>query len=132
MLYESHILSQDYFYSLHGTNLAWILEGYSIERAEEIWGLVIENQIIPHLRPEIISGIEVHRSQARRVILISGSFAPLLDELTLRLELEGAIASSLAVKNGHYTGKILPLLNIGWRKIARKNNFWEARGKGST
>ena len=80
---------------------------------------MIENQIIPHLRPEIISGIEVHRSLSRRVILISGSFAPLLDGLTLRLEFEGAITTPLAVKNGHYTGKILPPLNIGWGKIAR-------------
>ena len=101
LLYESHIISQDFFYRLHGTNLAWLLRGVSIERAEKIWEWVINYQIIPHLRPEMLTAIGDHQSQEHRVILISGSFTPLLDELTFTLGVEGAIATPLAVKNGH-------------------------------
>ena len=60
LLYESKLLSQDFFYRLHGTNLAWLLGWVSIENAEEIWGWVIENQIKPHLRPEMLAVIENH------------------------------------------------------------------------
>ena len=129
LLYESHIISQDFFYRLHGTNLAWLLRGVSIERAEKIWKWVIENQIIPHLRPEMLTAIEDHQSQAHRVILISGSFTPLLDELTFTLGVEGAIATPLAVKNGHYTGKIVPPLNIGRGKVERLKHFLDGSGK---
>ena len=129
LLYESRLLSQDFFYRLHGTNLAWLIRGVSIERSQEIWDWVIENQIIPHLRPEMLTAIKDHQSQAHRVILNSGSFAPLLDELTLRLEVEGAIATPLAVKDGYYTGKIVPPLNIGQGKVERLKQFLDASGK---
>jgi HAD superfamily hydrolase (TIGR01490 family) len=130
LLYESHLISQDFFYRLHGTNLAWLIRGVSIERSEEIWDWVIENQIIPHLRPEMLAAIEDHQNQTHRVILISGSFAPLLNELTLRLGFEGAIATPLVVKDGHYTGNILPPLNIGQGKVKRLKQFLNGAGKG--
>jgi len=129
LLYETRLLSQDFFYRLHGTNLAWLIRGVSIERSQEIWDWVIENQIIPHLRPEMLTVIKNHQSQAHRVILNSGSFAPLLDELTLRLEVEGAIATPLAVKDGYYTGKIVPPLNIGQGKVERLKQFLDGSGK---
>jgi HAD superfamily hydrolase (TIGR01490 family) len=129
LLYESHLISQDFFYRLHGTNLAWLIRGVSIERSEEIWDWVIENQIIPHLRPEMLAAIEDHQSHEHRVILISGSFAPLLDELTLRLDFERAIATPLVIKDGHYTGKIVPPLNIGQGKVERLMQFLDGSGK---
>jgi HAD superfamily hydrolase (TIGR01490 family) len=129
LLYESHFLTQNFFYRLHGTNLAWLVRGVSVKCAEEIWDWVIENQIIPHLRPEMLAAIEEHKCQAHRVILISGSFTPLLDQLTLNLGVEGAIATPLAVKNGHYTGKILPPLNIGQGKVERLKQYLDGAGK---
>lgn len=129
LLYETHLLSQDFFYRQHGTNLAWLLRGVSIQRSEEIWDWVIENQIIPHLRPEMLAAIEDHQNQSHRVILNSGSFAPLLDELTLRLGFERAIATPLVIKDGQYTGKIVPPLNIGQGKVERLIQFLDGSGK---
>jgi putative phosphoserine phosphatase/1-acylglycerol-3-phosphate O-acyltransferase len=129
LMYESHLISQDFFYRLHGTNLAWFVRGVSIERAEKIWEWVIKNQIIPHLRPEMLAASGEHKSQAHRVILISGSYSPLLDQLTLNLGVEGAIATPLAVKNGYYTGKILPPLNIGQGKVERLKQYLDGAVK---
>ena len=87
------------------------------------FGCCMHPEIIPHLRPEILAAIEDHQNQAHRVILISGSFAPLLDQLTLNLDVEAAIATPLAIEHGHYTRKIVPPLNIGQVKVNRVKHF---------
>ncbi len=59
----------------------------------------------------------------------SGSFTPILDKVVAYLGIEGAIATPLAVKNGRYTGKIVPPLNIGNGKVERLNQFLAGPGK---
>ena len=88
-----------------------------------MWEWVIENEITPHLRPEMLAIIEEHKGKGHRIILISGSFAPLLDKLVIRLGVETAIATPLEAKDGRYTGRIVPPLNIGKGKVERLRDF---------
>ncbi|UCH60349.1 MAG: HAD-IB family hydrolase [Anaerolineales bacterium] len=123
------LIPGDLFYRINATNLAWLIGGVQIERAERIWDWIIDYEILPNLRPEMKIVIENHQTQAHRVIMISGSFTPLLNKLTVRLGLECAIATPLVVKDGHYTGKIIPPLNIGQGKVERLLCFLNGRGK---
>jgi HAD superfamily hydrolase (TIGR01490 family) len=123
------IFPQDFFYKMHATNLAWLVRGVSIERGDNIWDWIIQNEIIPHLRPEMVEAIKNHRSKGHRIILISGSFTPLLDKLVGRLNIDGAIATPLESKNGIYTGKIIPPINIGHGKVGRLKHFLSETGK---
>ncbi|HEY5672055.1 MAG TPA: HAD-IB family hydrolase [Anaerolineales bacterium] len=127
-LAKAGLVPKDLFYRINATNLAWLVGGVSIERAERIWDWIIDHEILPNLRPEMQAVIEDHRNQVHRVILISGSFTPLLDKLAIRLGLECAIATPLVVKDGHYTGKIVPPLNIGQGKVERLQRFLNDRG----
>ena len=129
-LYEAHLVPRKLFYRLHAANLAWLVRGVSLDRAEEIWEWVLDNQTIPHLRPEMVVTIEDHNSQGHRVILISGSYAPLLDKLAVRLGVERAIATPLEVKKGRHTGRIVPPLNAGRGKVERLERFLEGPGQG--
>ena len=129
LLYEARLLSRAFFYRMHATNLAWLVSGVSVERADAIWEWMLENEIVPHLRPEMQAAIEDHQSQGHRVILISGSFTPILDTLATRLGFERAIATPLAVKDGRYTGRIIPPLNIGRGKVERLRQFLDGAGR---
>jgi HAD superfamily hydrolase (TIGR01490 family) len=110
--------------------LSWLVKDVSVDRADSIWDWVLENGIIPYLRPEIVSAIDDHKRQGQRIILSSGSFTPILDKVVAYLGIEGAIATPLAVENGQYTGKIVPPLNIGQGKLERLNQFLEGSGIG--
>jgi len=129
LLYEGHVLSRDFFYRAHATNLAWLVGGVSVERAVAIWEWMLENEILPHLRPEMQAAIEDHQRQGHRVFLFSGSFTPILDALASRLGVERAIATPLAVKDGRYTGKIIPPLNVGQGKVERLRQFLDGPGR---
>jgi HAD superfamily hydrolase (TIGR01490 family) len=129
LLVKAGLLSKNYFFKINATNLAWLVGDVSLERGEELWEWVLENVIGPHLRPEMLAAIREHKSKGHRIILISGSFAPLLDKLVGRLEVETAIATPLEVKDGHYTGRIISPLNIGQSKAERLNDFLDGPGK---
>jgi len=129
LLAKAGLLSKKILYKINATNLAWLVGGVSLERGEEVWDWVIENEIIPHMRPEMLAAIDDHKSRGHRIILISGSFAPVLDKLVSRLGVERAIATPLEVVNRRYTGKIIPPLNVGEGKVKRLEEFLKGKGK---
>jgi HAD superfamily hydrolase (TIGR01490 family) len=129
VLVKAGLLSKDYFYRINAANLAWLVKGVPIERADAIWDWVIDHEILPNLRPEVVGAIDKHKSEGHRIILISGSFTPLLENLAQHLEFESAIATPLAEKNGRYTGRIIPPINVGQGKLERLHQFLKGPGK---
>ena len=123
LLYEVKLISKEFFYGLHATNLAWLVRGVSVARADQIWDWVIEHQITPRIRPEMLTSIKGHINKGHKVLLISGSFVPLVDKLATVMGLDGAIATPLEVNNGRYTGRIVPPLNVGHGKAERLHQF---------
>lgn len=119
------ILPLSKFYTIHATNLAWLMAGVTADRADEIWDWVIENEIIGNLRPEMLARIKEHKRLEHRIVIISGSFLPLLERLARRMQLDAVIATPLASKNGRYTGEIEPPLNIGEGKLQRLMHYLE-------
>jgi len=129
MLVKARLLSRKFFYRHNATNLAWLLRGVSIDRAETIWDWIIENEIMPHLRPEMVTAFENHKNLGHRLFLISGSFTPLLDKLAIHLGIEGAIATPLDARDGRYTGRIVHPLNVGKGKVKRLKRFLDEAGR---
>ncbi len=130
LLSEVKLFPRELFYRMHGGNLAWVLGGVSLERADVIWEWIIETTVMPKLRREMMTAIEEHRNKGHRLILLSGSFQPLLDKLVERLGFEAAIATPLKVKAGRYTGWIERPSAIGMGKLQRLQEFLSGAGKG--
>lgn len=63
LLNQVKLISKKSFYKLHATNLAWLVRGVSVSRADQIWDWVIEHQLTPRLRPEMLALIEDHCNQ---------------------------------------------------------------------
>jgi HAD superfamily hydrolase (TIGR01490 family) len=129
LLTEARLFPRELFYRMHGANLAWLLGGISLERAEAMWEWIIETTIMPSLRPEMMAAIERHRKEKHRLILLSGSFVPLLERLVARLGFEGAIATPLQIRNGRYLGRIERPTAIGRGKLKRLRDFLRGDGK---
>lgn len=129
LLTKLGLVPKEYLYRTHAANLAWLVKGVSVDRADAIWDWVLENEIAPYLRPEMVAAIEDHKRHGHRIILSSGSFTPILDKVVTYLGIERAIATPLAVENGKYTGRIVPPLNVGQGKLERLNLFLDGPGK---
>ncbi|MFQ5400573.1 MAG: HAD-IB family hydrolase [Anaerolineae bacterium] len=129
-LKNAGLISDEFFHWMWGTHMSWLVRGVSVKRAREIWDWVADQEILPNLRPEMQAAIERHRTEGRRVILLSGTFLPLLQLIAARLEMDGAVGTPLAQRNGRYTGKIVPPLGVGEGKAARLRAYLAGPGQG--
>lgn len=123
LLSKIKLFPLDLLYRMHGANLAWLFGGIPVVEAEAIWEWIIETTILPNLRPEMVKAVDEHRENGHRLILLSGSFQPLLDRIAKRLGFECAIATPLRSRNGKYTGRIDHPVAIGRGKLKRLSEF---------
>jgi HAD superfamily hydrolase (TIGR01490 family) len=68
--------------------------------------------------PEVLRIIRQHQAAGTRVVLVSGSFLDLLEPIAEELGVYKVLATNLDVRDGRYTGSILPPQMIGAGKAA--------------
>jgi len=61
----------------------------------------------------IVNVLRQHQAQGHEVVFVSGSFPAVLLPVAERLGVHTILAINMDVKNGHYTGRILPPQTIG-------------------
>lgn len=91
-----------------------LFAGMSIQEIEQLFAYVVENELWPHRRHNVIAELQ----KFPQVVLVSGSYQKLIDPLAQRIG-ASALGSELEVVNGRLTGQIAGMLNIGEQKVAR-------------
>jgi len=122
-LYKAGILKRKVYYTMWAKNMSWTLKGLTTAQAEEVYRWLWENYVKPRLRPEIISIWEEHRDKGRKLIIVSGSFEPLIKFVGSKLGADGAIGTELEIKNGRLTGRIKGPLCFGEGKAQKVKAF---------
>lgn len=128
-LRNARLISEEFFYRAWGENMAWLVKGVRIERAQAIWEWVADHEILPNLRPEMRAALARHRAEGHRVILISGTFLPLLQIVAARVMADGAIGTPLAQQDGRFSGRIIHPLGVGEGKAARLRDYLDKIGQ---
>jgi HAD superfamily hydrolase (TIGR01490 family) len=105
-LYKLGLLSQTAFYGAWGETMSWLVRGWTVDEGLALFEQMADEQITPNLRPEILARLREHRSAGHLVALVSGTFAPWLQIVARRLQVQHAIGTPLEVRDGHYTGRI--------------------------
>lgn len=127
-LKNAGMTSEEFFYQAWGANMAWLVKNVRVERAQVIWKWVTEHEILPNLRPEMRAALEHHRAEGHRVVLLSGTFQPLLEVIAACVGADGAVGTPLTQREGRYLGQIIPPLGVGVGKAARLRDYATARG----
>lgn len=129
-LKNAKLIREDFFYRAWGVNMAWLVRGVRVDRTKLIWEWVIEKEILPNLRPEMQERIAHHRAEGHRIILLSGTFLPLLEVIAARVGADDALGTSLVQQDGIYTGQIVPPLSVGSGKVTRLHEYVSSAGQG--
>ncbi|MFP3897352.1 MAG: HAD family hydrolase [Anaerolineales bacterium] len=85
--------------------MAWITWGWTKEEANEAFSWIAREYVAPRIYPEILDRLRRHQSAGHRVILVSGTFDPLLAEVGHQLDVPETVGTPLIPRNGHYTGR---------------------------
>jgi putative phosphoserine phosphatase/1-acylglycerol-3-phosphate O-acyltransferase len=109
-LYRLGAMSQETFYRRWGESMAWLVHGWTLDEAQDLFVQLTEEHILPNLRADILDRLHNHREQNHLVALVSGTFAPWLQIIAQYINADHAIGTPLVVRDGRYTGRIIPPL----------------------
>lgn len=124
-LHRARLVSEEAAYGGWVRNMSWLMAGFSVEHGREIFRWVYDEHVRTQLRPEMIAALREHQAGGRAVVLVSGTFQGMLDTIVERLSLQGAVGTQLRVRNGRYTGGIVPPACFGQGKLERVRQFLE-------
>lgn len=109
-LYKLGLMSRTTYFHIWGETMGWLLRGWPMAEAQALFEKLSEEQIVPNVRPDILDRLHQHQDQGHLVALVSGTFAPFLEVIARRLGVQHAIGTPLEVRDGYYTGRIVPPL----------------------
>jgi HAD superfamily hydrolase (TIGR01490 family) len=98
-----------------------------VHRAANTWFAGIKNNLKNIYFEKIINEIKKHQKNGVEIVLVSGSMPAILKPIARDIGVENIICTNLEVKNGRYTGKIIPPQTIGSGKAEAVLAFLEQR-----
>jgi HAD superfamily hydrolase (TIGR01490 family) len=127
-LYRLGLMSKSTFFAKWGETMGWLLRGWTEDEAQIVFADLAEERILPNLRPALLERLWHHQAEGHWVALVSGTFAPLLAMIAQQLGVPHAIGTPLEMRDGRYTGRIVPPLCQGEGKPRRVKSCLENLG----
>ncbi|HEY72687.1 MAG: hypothetical protein B6I35_01640 [Anaerolineaceae bacterium 4572_32.2] len=109
-------------------HMAWMLRGMNAAEGERAFTWVADEHVWPLLREDIASLLRGHQARGERVILLSGTFQPLLDVIGERLGVDVSLGTRPELRDGRYTGRALEPICQGSGKATRLRAYLNKAG----
>ena len=127
-LYRLGAISQAAYFQQWSETMAWLVRGWTLDEGHDLFVRLTEERVLPNLRADVLARLVDHREQGHLVALVSGTFAPWLEIIAQRIDVEHAIGTPLVVRDGRYTGRIVPPVCQSQGKPQRVRSYLDARG----
>jgi len=109
-------------------DLGWTVRGWTPEKAATAFAWVAECYVQPLVRPDVMARMRDHQAAGQRVIVVSGTPAPLLAAIGRQLRVEETVGTPLVLQAGRYTGACeLPVCQ-GAGKVSRLEAYLSGSG----
>jgi len=116
------LLNHETFNRSVTSRLAWMVKGLTEHEFNSISEWIVKEHALPTERSEVTVRLRDHQSKGHVILLVSGWLTPSLELLGAHYKVDGIVGTKLEMKNGHYTGRIIPPVITGADKdhYARK------------
>ena len=85
-------------------NMGWTVRGWTPQEATLAFAWIAEQYVQPLVLSDVMACLRDHQATGHRVILVSGTLAPLLAEIGRQLGVEETVGTPLVLRAGRYTG----------------------------
>lgn len=99
-------------------NLSQFFAGMTHDEFSEVAEWVVEHELWPKRREDVIAALKVHQAAGEKLMLVSGTYQPILEVFAERLG-AGAVGTPLETVNGKLTGRLAGEVNVGEAKAKR-------------
>ncbi len=127
-LRKLHLLSEESFRKPWVMNMGWMLKGWSQEQGDAAFEWIAEHFIRPTARNDVIARLREHVAQNHTVVLVSAMLAPTLARVGKPLGVTGTVGTEIEVKDGKFSGRVLPPACMGVEKARLTAQFLKERG----
>jgi HAD superfamily hydrolase (TIGR01490 family) len=103
-LQRAGLVSDQVTRALFTRHMGWTVRGWMPQEAAAAFSWIAGQYVRPLLRPGVMARLQDHQAAGHRVILVSGTPAPLLAEIGRQLGVKETVGTPLIVKAGRYTG----------------------------
>ena len=118
-LWRSGLISEAVMRELWTRHLGWTVRGWTLQEAAAAFAWITEQYVQPLLRPDVMARLRDHQAAGHRVIIVSGTLAPLLAEIGRQLGVEETVGTPLVLRARHYTGACALPVCQGPNKVSR-------------
>ena len=128
LFHKLHLVSRDAAYTSWARDMPWLIGGLTLTRAQSVFDWVADRQVVPSIRPDVLTLLRQHQAQGHRVVLVSGTFQPLLETIGARLGVTECVGTRLEIRDGRFTGRATAPVCLGPGKVARVRQFLAEQG----
>lgn len=101
---------------------AWLAES-AVNDIESLSNEIVEKDLIPAIRSQIITEMQIHKEQGAQLVILSSALASICFPLAKHLGMNAVICSELEIVNQHYTGRTKAGFCIKNEKLNRMNQY---------
>jgi phosphoserine phosphatase len=117
LLAQTGIINKREFQNRWIEELIGLFAGQTLEEFQTVSEWVVEHHLWPQRKPQVIAELEKYKLEGASVILVSGTYQPVLEAFAARLQ-AGAIGSRLEIMADKLTGRLAGAINVGIQKVS--------------
>jgi HAD superfamily hydrolase (TIGR01490 family) len=85
-------------------DMGWTVRGWTPEEAARAFAWIAQHYVQPLVRPDVLERLREHQAMGQRVVLVSGTLAPLLAEIGRQWGIDETVGTPLVLRDGRYAG----------------------------
>jgi HAD superfamily phosphoserine phosphatase-like hydrolase len=93
-----------------------LLAGRSSEELHDLGRRLVDRDLWPKRREDVLDELQAHKEDGRQVVLVSGQFQPFLDAFMERAGADMGIGTPGKWQDGRFSGELAAPFNVGQRK----------------
>jgi HAD superfamily hydrolase (TIGR01490 family) len=119
LLSKMKLVPAERFQRYFTVRLGSLVNGMTLQEAAAMFEWVANEYLLPTRRPETDQRLRDHQAQGHAVVIASAMFVPCLAWIGNHFGVKNLVGTELEVRDGRYTGRIVPPLISGPAKAER-------------
>ena len=128
LLHKLKLMPIDRLQQFFTVRLSWLVKGMDLQQGEAMFDWVAQEYLLPTGRSDTAERLQRHQAQGHTVAIVSAMFVPCLKSIAGHFGVKDLIGTQLEVRDGHYTGRIVPPLISGAAKAEQARQLLSAHG----
>ena len=126
-LHKYHLIVDEAYHRPVISRLAWMVKEMTEVEFRKASEWIFYKYILPSERNEVIARLRSHQLNGHVILLVSGMLTPSLELLGAHYKVDGVVGTKLEMKDGRYTGRIVPPVITGKDKDVHSREFFSSK-----